>query len=353
MSDGRFTFPETPGDARPGFPRATGDIQTAVVALVDRLAPVVPVSRQPDVAREIAEVIASRPSTMANNMFVRQSLIRHGVASPEDVVEGLAAWVTVLFDLGNLQHDRRRALQIEAILPDEDIDRLAKAISTSNSGCILAVPHTGSLELFAAHLVDRGFRVGFVYTIGRSPTPTEQWLYQGRAASGATGIPFGRRNTGHAIAEILRKKGVVIMVVDVYPSDKFPGVGVRIFDGDFNYPPGPARFARTGTRVLPGYASCRNAKGISMTILPPLDDHAPLPVRESAAEFTQRLAMSIERFTAQQPGAYWLWHPIPNDPYLAMAHRQRPELLRSLAARSPEDEEVALAVEALSRKLTA
>jgi hypothetical protein len=90
-----------------------------------------------------------------------------------------------------------------------------------------------------------------------------------------------------------------------------------------------------------------------MTILPPLDDHAPLPVRESAAEFTQRLAMSIERFTAQQPGAYWLWHPIPNDPYLAMAHRQRPELLRSLAARSPEDEEVALAVEALSRKLTA
>jgi lauroyl/myristoyl acyltransferase len=348
MSDGRFTFPETPGDSR--FPRAAGDIQTAVVALVDRLAPVVPVSRQPDVARKIAEVIASRPSTMANAMFIRQSLIRHGVASRDDVVEGLAAWVTVLFDLGNLQHDRQRALQIEAILPDEETDRLAKAISTSSNGCILAVPHTGSLELFAAHLVDRGFRVGFVYTIGRSPTPTEQWLYKGRAASGATGIPFGRRETGHAIAEILRGNGVVIMVVDVYPSATYRGVGVRIFDGDFNYPPGPARFARVGTRVLPGYASRRNEAGISMTILPSLDHPAPLPARESAAEFTQRLAMSIERFTAQQPGAYWLWHPIPNDPYLAMAHRQRPDLLSALATRPPEDEEVALAVEALSRK---
>ncbi len=353
MSDGRFILPGTPGDSRPGFPRAAGDIQTAVVTLVDRLASVVSVSRQPDIAREIAEVIASRPSTMANAMFVRQSLIRHGVASPDDVVEGLAAWVTVLFDLGNLQHDRRRTLQIEAILPDEDIDRLAKAISTSSNGCILAMPHTGSLELFAAHLVDRGFRVGFVYTIGRSPTPTEQWLYRGRAASGATGIPFGRRNTGQAIAEILREKGVVFMVVDVYPSDTYQGVWVRIFDGDFNYPPGPARFARTGTRVLPAYASRRNAKGISMTILDPLDDPVPLPGREAAAEFTQRLAVSIERFTAQEPGAYWLWHPIPNDPYLAMAHRQRPELLSSLATMPPKDEEVALAVEALSLKLTA
>jgi len=352
MSDRRFTFPGTPGDSRSGFPRTAGDIQTAVVALVDRLAPVVPVSRQPDVAREIAEVIASRPSTMANAMFVRQSLIRHDVASRDDVVEGLAAWATVLFDLGNLQRDRQRALQIEAILPEEDIDRLAKAISTSSNGCILAVPHTGSLELFAAHLVDRGFRVGFVYTIGRSPTPTEQWLYKGRAASGATGIPFGRRNTGHSIAEILREKGVVFMVVDVYPSDIYQGVWVRIFDGDFNYPPGPARFARTGTRVLPGYASRRNAKGISMTILDPLDEPAPLPSREAAAEFTQRLAVSIERFTAREPGAYWLWHPIPNDPYLAMAHRQRPELLSSLAV-APEDEKVARDVEALSLKFTA
>lgn len=351
MAAGRFNFHELPGDLRSRFPHTVGDIQTSVVALVDRLAPVVPVSRQPDVARQIAEVIASRPSTMANAMFVRQSLIRHGVASPDDVVEGLAAWVTVLFDLGNLQHDRRRALQMEAILPEEDIDRLAKAISASSNGCILAVPHTGSLELFAAQLIDRGFRVGFVYTIGRSPTPTEQWLYKGRAASGATGIPFGRRNTGHAIADILREKGVVIMVVDVYPSDTYQGVWVRIFDGDFNYPPGPARFARTGTRVLPGYASRRNAKGISMTILDPLDDPAPLPAREAAAEFTQRLASSIERFTAQEPGAYWLWHPIPNDPYLAMAHRQRPELLSSLATMPPDDEEVALAVEALSLKL--
>jgi hypothetical protein len=78
------------------FPRAHGDIQTAVVALVDRLAPVVPVARQPYVARKIAEVIACRPSSMGNDMFVRQSIIRGGTATRAHVIGGLAAWVTVL-----------------------------------------------------------------------------------------------------------------------------------------------------------------------------------------------------------------------------------------------------------------
>jgi hypothetical protein len=45
-------------------------------------------------------------------MFVRQSLIRGGTATHEQVVEGLAAWVTVLFDLDDLQIDRRRALGV-------------------------------------------------------------------------------------------------------------------------------------------------------------------------------------------------------------------------------------------------
>jgi lauroyl/myristoyl acyltransferase len=352
MPDEQVIPRETPDVSRHPFPRASGDIQTAVVALVDRLAPLVPVSRQPVLAREIAEVIASRPSSMANNMFVRQSIIRHGTATHDQVIEGLAAWVTVLFDLGNLQHDRERALQPPAVFPDEDVGRLSRAISRSSNGCILAVPHTGSLELFAAHLIDRGFEVGFVYTIGRNPTPTEQWLYRGRSATGATGIPFGRKNTGLAIAGILRRKGVVIMVVDVYPSDKYHGVRVRIFDGDFNHPPGPARFARTGTLVLPGFASRRSGEGLSLTILDPLDDPAGIPVSSATSEFTQRLAVAIEKFTTRQPDAYWLWHPIPNDPYLAVAQRQRPELLRTIADTLPDDEEVALAVEAMSRRLT-
>lgn len=338
--------------SRDHFRREEGDIQTAVVALVDRLAPIVPVSRQPELARDIARVIASQPCSMANNMFLRQSLIRHGTATHDDVVEGLAAWVTILFDLGNLQHDRQRALQTTAIFPDEDALRLSEAISRSSNGCILAVPHTGSLELFAAHLIDRGFEVGFVYTIGRIPTPTEQWLHRGRSATGATGIAFGRRNTGHAIAELLRKKGVVIMVVDVYPSDKYHGIEVHIFDGAFNYPPGPARFARSGTLVLPGFASRRNEEGLSMTIRDPLDYPWELPVRRAASEFTQGLAASIAGFTSRHPAAYWLWHPIPNDPYLAVARRQRPELLRA-ATDARNDEEVALAVERMSLALTA
>src|ERR1700743_1170089 len=91
------------------FLREHGDIQTAVVTLVDRLAPTVAVSRQPAVAREIAEVIASKPTSMGYDMFVRQTIIRRGIATRDHVIDGLAAWVTVLFDLANLQHDRRRA----------------------------------------------------------------------------------------------------------------------------------------------------------------------------------------------------------------------------------------------------
>src|SRR6516164_8903029 len=103
-----------PGDMTARFiPRIPGDIQTAVVALVDRLALVVPVSRQPYLARKIAEVIASRPSSMARDMFLRQSIIRRGTATHDHVIDGLAAWVTVLFDLGNLRHDRSRALGLK------------------------------------------------------------------------------------------------------------------------------------------------------------------------------------------------------------------------------------------------
>lgn len=351
MLGGQFTHREIPDDSRPDFIREFGDIQTAVITLVDRLAPIVPLSEQPDRAREIARVIASRPSSMSNNMFVRQSFFRRGTASPEDVVAGLTAWVTVLFDLANLQQDRARALPVHALLPDADADRLARAISVSTNGCILALPHCGSLELFMARLVDHGFDMGFVYTIGKFPTPTEQWIYRGRTATRATGIPFGRRHTGPAISEVLRRKGVVVMIVDVYPSDRYHGVQVQMYDGGFNFPPGPARFARSGTLVLPGFVSRRNGEGFEMRISDPLEYPATLPVQEAAPDFTQKLAASIEQSTTRQPGSYWLWHPIPNDPYLALAQKQRPDLLDALAP--PNDEQVALAIEALNRQLTA
>jgi len=351
MPVGHDASPDTPSDGSLKFLRKPADIQTAVVALVDRLAPGVPVPQQPAMARKIAEVIASKPSSMANDMSVRQSLIRGSTASREDVIEGLTAWVTVLFDLGNLQRDRRRALEGAVVFPQEDVDRLARALAASRNGCILAVPHTGSLELFMAHLIDRGFDVGFVYTIGRNPTPTEQWISRGRHATHGSGVQFGRRHTGQGISGILQRKGIVIMVVDVYPSDKFHGVPVHIFGGDFNYPPGPARFARSGTLVLPGFITRRSREGLAMTILDPLEYPAGLPSREAGARFTQKLAESIERFTTREPWAYWLWHPIPNDPYLAMARRRRPELLSALP--QPDDEAVALAVEAAGATLTA
>ena len=113
-----MTFRETaagiePREAIPRpFSREHGDIQTAVVNLVDRLAATVPVARQAEVAREIASLIASLPSAMGNNMFLRQSIIRRGTATPDQVIDGLAAWVTVLFDLANLQQDRDRAMDL-------------------------------------------------------------------------------------------------------------------------------------------------------------------------------------------------------------------------------------------------
>jgi hypothetical protein len=84
-----------------------------------------------------------------------------------------------------------------------------------------------------------------------------------------------------------------------------------------------------------------------MNILDPLDYRAGMPVRAAAADFTQRLAVHIETFTADRPAAYWLWHPIPNDPFLAVAQRQRLDLVSAVPA-APDDEAVALAVEAAS-----
>lgn len=332
------------------FPREPGDIQTAVVNLVDRLASIVPVGRQVDVAREIASLIASMPSAMGNNMFLRQSIIRRGAATPDHVIDGLAAWVTVLFDLANLQQDRDRAMGLEARIPDEALDRLTRALSKSRNGCIIAVPHIGSLELFAAYLIDRGFNVGFVYSIGRQPTPTERWIYAGRSATAATPIAFARRNTGAEISRVLQNNGVVFMVVDVYPSAKYAGITVKTHDSDFRYPPGPARYARTGALVLPGFASRRDATGFSMNILAPIEYPAWMPVEAAASGFTQEVAERVDGFTAEQPAAYWLWHPIPNDPYVAIAQRQHPDLLTAMAP--VDDEAVALAVEAADAKWT-
>ena len=341
-----------PREANPRpFPREHGDIQTAVVNLVDRLAPIVPVARQSDAAREIAGLIASMPSVMGNNMFLRQSIIRRGTATSDQVIDGLAAWVAVLFDLANLQQDRDRAMSLEARVSDKAVARLRRALSQSRNGCIIAVPHIGSLELFAAHLRDRDFNVGFVYSIGRQPTPTERWIYAGRSATAATPIAFARRNTGAEISRVLQNNGVVFMVVDVYPSAKYAGITVKTHDSDFRYPPGPARYARTGTLVLPGFASRRDATGFSMNILDPIAYRTWMPVEAAASEFTQAIAAHVDGFTARQPSAYWLWHPIPNDPYLAIAERQRPDLLAAMAP--GDDEALALVVEAADAKWAA
>lgn len=329
------------------LPRSHGDIQTAAVNLVNRLAPLIPLASQPFFAQKIAEVIAGRPNSMANTMFLRQSIIRGGTATEDQVIKGLAAWVTVLFDLSNLQHDRRTALDLEARIPGDALTNLARALSRSRNGCILAVPHIGSIELFAAYLKDRGFHIGFVYSIGDKPTPTERWIHEGRRATHGTPIAFGRRNTGAEISQVLANNGVVLMVVDVYPSAKYRGIVARAHDAEFNYPPGPARYARSGTLVLPGFASRRDTAGFSMNILPPIEYQSSLPEQAAAAELTQRLAAHIGGFTAEQPEAYWLWHPIPNDPFLAIAQRQRSDLPSPAAVPIPDDEATALALEAV------
>lgn len=333
------------------LPRGHGDIQTAVITLVRRLAPVIPVARQPFLAQDIATVLASQPSTMANALFVRQSIIRRGTATREQVIDGLATWVTTLFDLANLQHDRPRALDLQANIPGSALAHLAQALSRSRNGCILAVPHIGSVELFASVLKDRGINVGFVYTIGTRPTPTEQWIYRGRAATHATPIAFGRRATGAEITRILRNGGLVVMVVDVYPSARHHGIRVRIHGADFNYPPGPARYARTGTLVLPGFASRRTEDGFSMVILDPINTSTTQPERDTPSDLTQRLADRVSAFTAAQPEAFWLWHPIPNDPFLAVARKQRPDLIHGPDATPADDEAMAQSIEALRTRV--
>lgn len=343
----KVTIPAFPAPKQmSSFPRSAGDIQAAVVTLVQRLAPVVPVTRQAVVAHNIAEVITSQPSTMSRDMFLRQSIIRGGTATTADVIDGLAAWVTILFDLDNLQRDRRSALNLEADLPNDDVARLERAVSKSRNGCILAVPHIGSVELFAAHLSDRGFKVAFVYTISDTPTPVEQWIYRGRHATRGMPIPFGRRTTGSEISKALRENTVVCMVVDVYPSSRFPGIRINLYGDKFNFPPGPAKYAQSGTLVMPGFASRRDEAGFSMKVLDPIDYSASLG-HDAASDFTQRLGDHIAGFTAAQPQAYWLWHPIPNDPYRAVAERRSCELLQLLDDSPLDDEAVALAIEAL------
>jgi hypothetical protein len=85
-----------------------------------------------------------------------------------------------------------------------------------------------------------------------------------------------------------------------------------------------------------------------MNIADPVEYRPGMTDPDPASDFTQRLATSMSGLTAQQPSAFWLWHPIPNDPFLSVAQRRWPELLKSAVATVQDDEDTALAVEALS-----
>jgi hypothetical protein len=97
---------------------------------------------------------------------------------------------------------------------------------------------------------------------------------------------------------------------------------------------------------MPGFASRREAVGFSMRILDPIEHHTSLG-RAANTDFTQRLGDHITGFSAAQPQSYWLWHPIPNDPFRRIAERRHTELLRLLDDSPPHDEAVASAIEAL------
>ena len=97
---------------------------------------------------------------------------------------------------------------------------------------------------------------------------------------------------------------------------------------------------------MPGFASRRDAVGFSMRILDPIEHHLSLG-RAANTDFTQRLGDHITGFSAAQPQSYWLWHPIPNDPFRKIAERRHSELLRLLDDSPPHDEAVASAIEAL------
>ena len=226
------------------FLRGHGDIQTAVVTLVDSLVPVVPVARQPYLARKIAEVIAGRPSSMGNNMFLRQSIIRGGTATPAHVVDGLATWVTVLFDLGNLRHDRRRALDVKATIPEEALARLAqRAFEVTQRLHPCGSPH-------GKHRIVRG--ASQRPRISTSVSSTRSAASQRRPSDGSikAGAPRAprRSRSGEGIPapesrRFFQNGGVVLMVVDVYPSATYKGIRVTSHGAEFNYPPGPARYA--------------------------------------------------------------------------------------------------------------
>lgn len=330
----------------PPILRQAGDIQSAVVALVDALVTRVPLARQPTAARRIAETVASFRSSMTDRMWLRQSLIRSRTATPSEVVDALTTWIVTLFDLGNLRQDRRRALEVPFRLPEEAVSRLDVALGRSTGGCILAVPHVGSLELLVAQLVDRRLTVGFVQKVSDPATAAECWIYEGRGATQGEAISFGQTDTANGMKSLLDRRGVIVLVTDVYPSDHGEGIPVEIYGDTFNYAPGPAWFGRS-VPVLPAFVSARDEHGFSADILESVHYDAGLPVRAAASAFTQDLATCLSRLTIAQPSAFWLWHPIPNDPFLAIAQRRRPDLVRMAIATLDDDERAAQAVDAL------
>lgn len=283
---------------------------------------------------------------MADSMWLRQSLIRNRTATCSEVADALTTWIVTLFDLGNLRQDRRRALGVPFRLPEEAASRLEKALSRSTGGCILAVPHVGSLELLVAQLVDRRLTVGFVQKVSETPSPAECWIYEGRGATQGEAISFGQTDTANGMKALLDRGGVIVLVTDVYPTDRGEGIPVRIYGDTFNYAPGPAWFGRS-VPVLPAFVSARDEHGVSAEILDAVPYDASLPVRAAAAAFTQGLATSLSRLTIAQPSAFWLWHPIPNDPFLAIARRRRPDLVNMAIATLDDDERAAQAVDAL------
>ncbi|HEX5757935.1 MAG TPA: lysophospholipid acyltransferase family protein [Thermoanaerobaculia bacterium] len=211
-----------------------------------------------------------------------------------------AAFLHQGMNLAELLHLLRRGLP--ALAPHLEIAGWEEVEAARAGGrpLVALMAHCGNWELVGGAFTLRGVPLAAVAREHPDPRLQEMVLAV-RGALGPTTIARGGRAAGRQLLEVLRRGGVLAMLID--QDTRVEGVWVPFFGRPAYTPVGAARIAlRQGAAVVPAFAERRPDGTHLVRCHPALD----LPADETAA--TAVMTAAIEAQVRRRPEQWVWWH---------------------------------------------
>ena len=183
-----------------------------------------------------------------------------------------------------------------------DAHYLDQALEQNKGVCLLTM-HMGNGDLASAALSAVGYKIHLVSKEFKSKWLNEMWFSM-RARAGTKFIP--PRNSSYAILKALKKKEIVIFVMDQFTG---PPIGIRstFFGIETGTGYGLAMMAeRAKSPVIPVYTVRKNDGKHLIQFMPEIEFKEEESQEKTMLEMTQRYNAFIEGIVRKHP-EQWMW----------------------------------------------